>query len=200
MQQPSLYIIGVTGGIGSGKSVVSRLLRLMGVPVYDCDREAKRLMDGEAAIRKALIEAVGAEVYDASGRLNRRYLASYMFGHTERVDVVNRIVHPAIRADFRRWARQTGSPIVAVESAILFEAGMESDVDAVWMVHAPENVRVERAVLRDAASEEAVRNRMKNQLGEQEYLERADRVIRNDGGHSLIAQLEELLGQLPDRN
>ena len=73
MQQPSLYIIGVTGGIGSGKSVVSRLLRLMGVPVYDCDREAKRLMDGEAAIRKALIEAVGAEVYDASGRLNRRY-------------------------------------------------------------------------------------------------------------------------------
>lgn len=199
MQQPSLYIIGVTGGIGSGKSVVSHLLRLVDVPVYDCDREAKRLMEESAALREALVGAVGAEVYDATGRLDRRFLASYMFGHAERVAVVNSIVHPAVRADFRRWAQQTGKAVVAVESAILFEAGMEADVDTVWLVLAPENVRLQRAVQRDASNEEAVRSRMRNQLDEQEYMERADRVICNDGRCSLIQQVNELLCEITDK-
>lgn len=199
MQQPPIYIIGVTGGIGSGKSVVSRLLRLMDVPVYDCDREAKRLMDESAVLRNALIEAVGTEVYDATGRLDRKYLASYMFGHAERVAVVNSIVHPAVRADFKRWAQQTGKAVVAVESAILFEAGMEADVDSVWLVHAPESVRLQRAVQRDASNEEAVRSRMKSQMDEQEYRKRADRVICNDGRSSLIRQVNELLCEITDK-
>lgn len=192
MQQPQ-YNIGITGGIGSGKSVVSRLLRLMGVPVYDCDSEAKRLMHESVAIREALTEAVGAEVYDATGRLDRRYLASYMFGNAGRVATVNGIVHPVVRADFKQWAQQTGKAVVAVESAILFEAGMDADVDAVWMVHAPENVRLQRAVQRDGTTEGAVRSRMGNQLEEEEYIRRADKVIRNDGRSSLISQVGKLL-------
>ena len=192
----SPYIIGVTGGIGSGKSVVSRLLRLMDVPVYDCDSEAKRLMCESSVIREALIETVGAEVYDAEGRLNRAYLASYMFGNEERVAAVNRIVHPVVRADFKEWAQRAGRAIVAVESAILFEAGMNADVDAVWVVYASEAVRLQRAIKRDASSEEAVRNRMQNQLGEQEYVERADAVVYNDGSHSLIQQVMRLLGEI----
>lgn len=189
-------IIGVTGGIGSGKSVVSRLLRLMGVPVYDCDREAKRLMCESVVIREALVGAVGAEVYDASGQLDRAYLASYMFGNPERVSLVNGIVHPVVRADFKEWAQQSGKAVVAVESAILFEAKMDADVDAVCLVHAPEATRVQRAILRDGASEKAVRNRMQSQLSEQAYMERADVIIYNDDAHSLIGQVSSLLDSL----
>ena len=190
------YIIGVTGGIGSGKSVVSHLLRLMDVPVYDCDREAKRLMCESVAIREALTEAIGAEVYDAAGQLNRSYLASYMFGDAERVAQVNRIVHPVVRADFKAWAQQSRKSVVAVESAILFEAGMAADVDAVWAVHAAEDVRLQRAVKRDAFHAEAVRSRMRSQLSEQEYVERADKVVCNDGSCSLIQQVEQLLSEI----
>ena len=192
----SPYILGVTGGIGSGKSVVSHLLRLLGVPVYDCDREAKRLMYESASIREALIGVAGAEVYDASGQLNRAYLASFMFGNPERVSLVNGIVHPVVRADFRAWAQQSGKAVVAVESAILFEAGMEADVDAVCLVHAPEAIRVQRAILRDGSNEKAVRSRMQSQLSEQEYMERADVIIHNDDAHSLIGQVSSLLGSL----
>jgi dephospho-CoA kinase len=119
-----------------------------------------------------------------------------MFGHAERVATVNGIVHPAVRADFRQWAQQTGKEVVAVESAILYEAGMEDDVDAVWVVHAPQEMRLQRAVLRDAANEEAIRNRMHSQLSEQAYLQRADKVLHNDGKSALIEQVRELLASL----
>ena len=195
----SPYIIGVTGGIGSGKSVVSHLLRLMDVPVYDCDSEAKRLMCESAAIRKALVEAVGTEVYDAEGQLNRAYLASYMFGNAEHVAMVNRIVHPVVRAEFREWAQRVGNAVVAVESAILFEAEMHDDVSAVWVVQAPEAQRLQRAIRRDASSEKAVRGRMQSQLSEQEYAKRADAVIYNDDCHSLIQQVIRLLDEISDK-
>ena len=195
----SPYIIGLTGGIGSGKSVVSHLLRLMDVPVYDCDSEAKRLMCESAVIREALIEAVGTEAYDAEGRLNRVYLASYMFSNAERVALVNRIVHPVVRADFKEWAKRTGSAIVAVESAILFEAGMQTDVSAVWVVDASEDLRLQRAIKRDASNEKAVRNRMQSQLSAQEYVKRADAVIHNDDRHSLIQQVRRLLDEISDK-
>ena len=195
----SPYIIGLTGGIGSGKSVVSHLLRLMDVPVYDCDSEAKRLMCESAVIREALIEAVGTEAYDAEGRLNRVYLASYMFGNAERVALVNRIVHPVVRADFKEWAKRTGSAIVAVESAILFEAGMQTDVSAVWVVDASEDLRLQRAIKRDASNEKAVRNRMQSQLSAQEYVKRADAVIHNDDRHPLIQQVRRLLDEISDK-
>ena len=136
------YIIGLTGGIGSGKSVVSRLLRLMDIPVYDCDREAKRLMCQDAVVRERLIAIAGEGVFRADGQLDRTYLASYMFGDDAHVRQVNQVVHPVVRADFKQWALQAGRKIVAVESAILFEAGMAADVDAVWVIHAPENMRL----------------------------------------------------------
>lgn len=187
------YIIGVTGGIGSGKSVVSRLLRLMGVPVYDCDCEAKRLMHESAEIRAALIKAVGYEVYQPDGRLNCPHLASYMFGYAERVALVNSIVHPVVRADFKQWARLSGGAVVAVESAILFEAGMDSDVDSVWVVHASEDVRLQRTIRRDASDVVSVRNRMESQLSDEKYMKLANKVVFNDGNHSLIQQVSDLL-------
>ena len=193
------YIIGLVGGIGSGKSVVSRLLRIMDVPVYDCDSEAKRLMHENATIRKLLVETIGTGVYDAIGRLDRAYLASYMFGDEERVALVNSIVHPVVRSDFKEWTRRMGKPIVAVESAILFEAGMEDDVDVVWLIHASEEVRLLRAVKRDKTSEDAIRSRMQCQMSEQEYMERVDAVVYNGGNRSLIAQVKGLLDEISDK-
>ena len=193
MRHNSPYIIGLTGGIGSGKSVVSRLLRLLGVPVYDCDREAKRLMNEDVEIRTALVAMAGEDVYHVGGALNRAYLAAYMFGDEGRVQQVNRIVHPVVRADFKRWAHSSGKSVVAVESAILFEAGLEEDVDSVWLVHAPAEMRLQRAAKRDDVHEESVRKRMQHQLSENEYLQRADNVIRNDGAASLIEQVAQLL-------
>lgn len=193
------YIIGITGGIGSGKSIVSRLLRLMSIPVYDCDSEAKRLMLYSTEIRTALINAVGSEVYQENGELNRAYLAEYMFGNVARVAQINGIVHPIVRNDFKRWVKQSDRKIVAVESAILFEAKMETDVDAVWFISAPTNIRIQRAVLRDASNEESVLNRIKSQQSEQEYARQANKIIYNDGSRSLIQQVKELLAEIPNK-
>lgn len=193
------YIIGITGGIGSGKSIVSRLLRLMSIPVYDCDSEAKRLMLYSTEIRTALINAVGSEVYQENGELNRAYLAEYMFGNAARIAQINGIVHPIVRNDFKRWVKQLDRKIVAVESAILLEAKMETDVDAIWLVSAPANMRMQRTILRDSSNEEAVRNRMKSQQDEQEYAQQANKIIYNDGSRSLIQQIKELLAEIPNK-
>ena len=193
MSENAPYIIGVTGGIGSGKSVVSQLLRLMDVSVYDCDSEAKRLMCQSAEIRAALIQTVGESVYRPDGQLDRAVLAAYMFGNAAHVEQINRIVHPVVRADFRRWAEQSGRAVVAVESAILFEAGMDADVDVVWLVYAPMDIRLQRAVQRDGSDEEAIRKRMQSQFSDAEFLQRADRVVYNDGVRSLILQVKENL-------
>ena len=121
-----------------------------------------------------------------------------MFGDAGKVALVNSIVHPVVRADFKEWARRSGA-VVAVESAILFEAGMEADVNAVWVVHAPENVRLQRAVSRDKSSEKAVRSRMRCQMSELEYMDCADAVIYNDGKRSIITQVQELLHEISDK-
>ena len=190
------YKIGVTGGIGSGKSVVSRLLRLMDVPVYDCDSEAKRLMCSDESVRKALIAAVGDEVYCADGSLNRAYLSAYMFGYPERVAQVNAIVHPTVRADFKAWAQRMRCAVVAVESAILYEAGVNADVDAVWLVYAPEALRLQRAMQRDGADEVAIRRRMQSQMSDEQMLQCASSVVYNDGHRSLIKQVGNLLQEV----
>ena len=111
MYTASPYKVAIVGGIGSGKSVVSRLFRLMGVPVYDCDTEAKLLMNADPSIRQALKAAIGEQVYVADGRLDRAFLASYMFGHPERVALVNGIVHPAVRAHFSACGCRDGYPL-----------------------------------------------------------------------------------------
>lgn len=190
------YVIGVTGGIGSGKSVIARLLQLMGVPVYDCDSKAKQLMCINEGVRKALVETVGKAVYNDDSTLNRAYLSSYMFGHPERVTSVNAIVHPAVRADFRQWAQLSKCPLVAVESAILYEAGMENDVDTIWLVQASEALRLQRAMLRDGTDEAAIKRCMQSQMSGEQLMHRANSIVYNDGEHSLIAQVCHLLRKI----
>ena len=192
--------IGIIGGIGSGKSVVSRLLEEMGVPVYNSDVESKRLVQTDEAIRRELVRLLGDEVYYKDGTLNKPLLASYLFGHAEHARQVNGIIHPRVRVDFRRWvAGQADRPVVGIESAILLEAGFRNEVDVVVMVYAPLELRVSRAVSRDESSREAIEKRVRSQMDDEEKRNLADWVIVNDGVSPLIPQVQDLLAGLARR-
>ncbi len=186
--------IGITGGIGSGKSVVSHLLKTMDIPIYNTDTEAKRLIVGDEEIRKDLCTLVGEETYLPDGSLNRPYLAHYLFAGDEHAAQVNRIIHPHVKEDFRLWMlRHDDFPIVGVESAILIEAGFTDLVDALLMVYAPQELRIQRTIARDHTTEEAVRNRMARQMSDEEKRDRADYVICNDNNHLLIPQTTDFV-------
>lgn len=186
--------IGITGGIGSGKSVVARLLEVMGVPVYVSDIESKRLVVADACIRKELTELLGVDVYDGEGRLNKALLAAYLFASPEHARQVNGIIHPRVKADFRRWTRcRECLPVVGIESAILLEAGFADEVDKVVMVYAPQEVRIARAMKRDGASREQILQRIRSQMDDDEKRKQADFVILNDGITPLIPQVVQLL-------
>lgn len=191
--------IAIIGGIGSGKSVVSRLFRLMNIPVYDCDSEAKRLMNTSAALRSELTKAIDERVYQADGVIDRAYLASFMFGNAQHVALVNSIVHPAVRADFKQWAANTQASIVAVETAILFESGLDADVDSIVLVSAPIETRISRAILRDHSNEQAIRQRMKSQMSDTELVTRANHIILNDDTTSLIVQVEQVIQKIASK-
>ena len=186
-----MYKIGVTGGIGSGKSTVCELLRDRGVAVYDSDSRAKQLMAESEALREQLTAAFGAECYNAEG-LNRAFLASKVFGNEEALQQLNSIVHPAVRADFQAWAEQQQSPYVVLESAILFEAGFESEVDATLAVMAPMPMRLERTMARDGVDKESVMRRMEHQLSDDELHSRATRTIVNINREYLEGDIEQL--------
>lgn len=188
--------IGITGGIGSGKSVVSKLLQLMGVPVYIADVESKRLTETDPDIRAALISLLGDEVYQ-DGKLNRPLLASYIFGNKDNLTMVNGIIHPRIKDDFRRWAQSHSSyPIVGIEAAILIEAGFTEDVDQVVLVYAPQEIRLRRAVSRDACAAEQIQQRMRNQMPDEDKMAFAHHIIYNDDTQALIPQLGALIKTL----
>ena len=186
-----MYKIGVTGGIGSGKSTVCELLRDRGVAVYDSDSRAKQLMAESDALREQLIAAFGAECYNAEG-LDRAFLASKVFGNEEALQQLNSIVHPAVRADFQAWAEQQQSPYVVLESAILFEAGFETEVDATLAVMAPMPMRLERTMARDGVDKESVMRRMEHQLSDDELHRRASRTIVNINREYLEGDIEQL--------
>ena len=190
--------IGITGGIGSGKSIVSRLLGLMGIPVYISDTDTKRLMLSDGQIRDGLVALLGPSVY-AGGGLNKPLLASYLFGDKEHAGRVNGIVHPRVRDDFRRWVQgHAACPLVGIESAILLEAGFRTEVDCVVMVYAPREVRIRRSMERDASSREQVEQRVSNQMDDEEKRRQADFVILNDGETPLIPQVLKLIVSLSE--
>ncbi len=197
--------VGITGGIGSGKSGVSELLRIAGIPVYDCDSEARRLMNTSPSLREALTTLAGEDVYASDSQaaytqtgkiLNRRYLADFMFGHPERVKAVNALVHPAVRKDFSAWTERQGADIVGIESAILFEAGMREDVDVTVLVFTPRDERIQRAMARDGATEESVRARLSSQMPDVEKIPFVDFIICNAETDAITPQVMELIKEL----
>lgn len=185
--------LGITGGIGSGKSVVSHLLEIMKVPVYISDIESRYLMHTDALIRQELIALLGKEAY-VDDSLNKPLLASYLFASAQHAEQINAIVHPRVKADFRQWLlRHASCPVVGIESAILIEAGFVGEVDKVVMVYAPREVRIARAIARDHSSRELIEKRVRSQMDDEEKRRQADFVIINDGITPLIPQVRKLI-------
>lgn len=191
------FKIGITGGIGSGKSVVCHLFEIMDIPIYNSDMQAKKLTATDAVIRQELVALVGAEVYH-NGILNKSLLTSYLFSDHDHVLGVNHIIHPRVKEDFRQWVLKHNTfPVVGLESAILFEAGFADTVDITVMVEAPENVRIERAIARDAVPKELILQRMRHQMAEEEKKRQSHFVIKNDEENLLIPQILEFIKTLP---
>ena len=186
-----MYKVGLTGGIGSGKSTVAELLNIRGVAIYDSDSRAKELMNGNEALREALIAAFGAECYTDAG-LNRAWLAERVFGNKAELERLNAIVHPAVMRDFAAWAETAEGDYVVMESAILLEAGLESHVDVVVAVMAPKELRLQRAMQRDGATEAQIEERMRNQMSDDERTERAKYAIVNIDLDELEEDVEQL--------
>lgn len=186
--------IGLTGGIGCGKSVVARLLETMGVPVYNADNEAKRITSGNNEIRQQLIHLLGEDVF-VNDELNKALLAAYLFSDPEHTKIVNGIIHPKVKDDFISWAsRHNDCPVIAIESAILIEAGFSDVVDKIVMVYAPLELRLERLALRDStSSKEQIFKRIQSQMDDEDKKSLAHFVVVNDEETPVIPQIIELM-------
>lgn len=173
--------LGITGPIGSGKSTVVAILQRIGVPVYDSDSMAKKLMVGE--LSGQIEQILGVEAYDEQGQLNRKWVAERIFSNPQLKQAVERVVHPAVVRDFERWATwvEAHRGWVGVESAILVESGLVDSVDAVLLVDAPEALRIERTVRRDNTSPQAVRQRMTHQMLPDQWAKYATWTLLADG-------------------
>ena len=188
-------IIGITGGIGSGKSTLADLFRTEGYLVYDSDKEARRLQN-ENPIIKQKIQTIFGDVYTNEG-LNRSALAKIVFANPALLTQLNNIVHPVVREDFKSWISDNLSQkLLFVESAILFENGFNKLIDKVIVITASESVRIKRVIKRDKVSEKQVRDRMANQISEEEKISKADFVIHSDDNQPLIDKMKLILEQL----
>ena len=188
--------LAIVGGIGSGKSVVSRMMEIMGVPVYDCDSRAKELMVKNAGIVKELKRMFGDECYDADGALDRKYLASRIFVDERNTKRVNALVHPVVKSDFCSWVEQQNAPVVAVETALLYESGMVDVVDKVLVVWTDKETAITRTMQRSGMSRNQVLNRMEKQMATDDLLLLSDYSIYNGGNNAVMPDVVELLGEL----
>ena len=191
-----LVKLAITGGIGSGKSVVARMLSILGVPVYDCDSNAKRLMVSDAYIVSELKRMFGEECYEDDGTLNRQYVASCIFTDKQNIKRVNSLVHPVVKRDFESWADKQNSNLVAVETAILYESGIIESVDKVLVVWADRETAIERTVRRSGMNRSQVENRLDNQMSTDDLLLMSDYSLYNDGDEPLLPQVVALVEQL----
>ncbi|MEB8329346.1 dephospho-CoA kinase [Flavobacteriaceae bacterium KMM 6897] len=173
-----MRLIGLTGGIGSGKSTVARMFAALGVPVYNSDTEAKLLMGSSMKIKKAIIELFGKEAY-LEDDLNRDFIAKKVFSDKEVLNELNAIVHPAVKKHFESWVKKQDYPYIIQEAAIIFEKGMRDRYDAVVLVTAPRDTRLKRVMERDKSEKQQVLSRMDNQWNEADKMALATYVINN---------------------
>jgi dephospho-CoA kinase len=186
--------IGVTGGIGSGKSLVCKIFQCMGIPVYDADSHAKELMTTDGILVSDIKKEFGVLSYNRDGSLNRAYLSSTVFNNPERLKALNMLVHPRVGENYRQWLYQNKTyPYVLKEAALLFESGSYELLDKIIVVHADEDTRVKRVLKRDRhRTEDQVAAIIRNQMPEEEKLNRADFIVRNDETMLLIPQIVAL--------
>ncbi len=186
--------VGITGGIGSGKSTVCRVFHCLGAPVYDADTRAKELMTTDGILIEQIKEEFGTLSYLPDGSLNRTHLSRAAFGNAERLKTLNSLVHPRVADDYSKWVeRNRQSPYILREAALLFEAQATSTLGCIIVVYAPEAVRIKRVLARDPhRTESDVRSIMSNQWSDEEKMKRADEIITNDDEHLVIPQVLRL--------
>ncbi len=172
-------IVGLTGGIGSGKSTVADMFKNIGVPVYDSDSAAKSLMTSSDSLRKAIIDLLGTAAY-ADQKLNTTFIAHQVFKDKELLKALNAIVHPAVQRDFKEWEEKQDFPYVIQESALIYENKTQGRYDMIIVVSAPEAIRIQRVINRDKVEKSQVLRRMTNQLPQNAKIQLADFVIEND--------------------
>ena len=186
--------IGLTGGIGSGKSTVAKIFETLGVPVYNADEEAKKMMNSDEELKASLINNFGAETYK-DGLLDRKYLAAIVFNDDHKLELLNSLIHPATIRDASEWIKKQNSPYVIKEAALIFEAGAADMLDLVIGVSAPHELRIKRVMNRDGVSREEVLKRMSSQLDDEVKMKRCDFVITNDEKSLIIPQVLSLHSQ-----
>lgn len=188
-----MKVIALTGGIGSGKSVVSSILRIMGYAVYDCDSQAKKVMDSSEKIKRGLLDAFGYDCVDKDGLINRKYLGKVVFDNPKALSTLNGIVHPEVRKDLQEWTRikkEERNSYVFVETAILKESNLKDMIDLEWNVYASIGLRIQRVMKRNNLSEVDVRARIKSQSSTDDMTEFS---IINDGVTAILPQIERNL-------
>lgn len=183
--------VGITGGIGSGKTTVCRVFESIGVPVYYADKEAKRLMSFDLHLKAQIKDLLGKEAYHRNGRLNRAHVASIVFNAPKKLEALNQLVHPAVGKDVHDWFQQLRGPwpYALQEAALLVENGSYRKLDALISVSAPLEERIKRVIKRDKVDRKAVEARIKSQLPQEEKDAVADFVILNFGSHSIVQQV-----------
>lgn len=193
--------VGLTGGIGSGKSTVAAIFEVLGVPVYYADQAAKRLMHENAELKNKIIDQFGTEAY-RDGELNRDYLAAKVFSDPQQLALLNSFVHPLTIADAAAWMNRQRSPYTIKEAALIFESGANTSLDYVIGVSSPETLRIKRVMERDKISAEQVMARLHKQMNEADKMKKCDFLLFNDEQQLLVPQviqLHEKLLQLSSR-
>ncbi len=187
--------VGITGGIGSGKSFIARIIQSFGYPIFNSDAVAKQIIGTNAFVKEELISLFGQEVY-VNNELNKSFLAKIIFNDNHALEQVNQLVHPLVRESFTHFAEQQQSDLVFNEAAILFESGGEKQFDKIILVTAPKELRIKRVMERDAVSESQVIARMNKQWSDEEKQKRSDYIILNDQKQPLLIQIENVLKEL----
>ncbi len=183
--------IGLTGGIGSGKTTVAHIFELLGVPVYYADTAAKEIMNTDAGLRKQIIQHFGEETYNGNV-LNRQHLSGLIFGDKAKLELLNSLVHPVTIQNAETWMAQQNAPYILKEAALFFEAGSAGGLDYIIGVYSPKALRMQRTMQRDNTTKEAVEKRMKNQLNEEIKMRLCDFVITNNDQQLVIPQVLKL--------
>ena len=194
--EKNILKVGITGGIGSGKTTICSVFECLGIPVYYADREAKLLMVRDKKVIAQIQSLLGDAAYLPEGGLNKVYIAEKIFNNDGLLQQMNGIVHPAVRASFEQWTNQQDAPYVLEESAILFEEKLNIHFDKIILVTADESTRMERVLTRPGETRESVQARMNNQWADEQKIELADFVIDNNGVKSFILQCLDIHNEL----
>lgn len=184
--------VGITGGIGSGKTTVCKVFEVLGIPVFYADLRAKLLMESDPDLIKGIKKKFGNEIYSADGTPDRRRLASIVFNDASRLEELNSLVHPAVFRDFELWTESCNAPYVLKEAAILFESGSDKDCDFTVVVTSPADLRIERVIARDMVGAADVKKRMEKQMSDEEKISMANFNLLNDEHQLLIPQILRL--------